>query len=607
MKLISIQHIVRQMVQLSGRFPVVLLITLIGTTSAIAMIMIDMRTEDPAMKETLIVLAKVVAIALLAFPWVTLVTLLTERYQPNSRYQYLLQVGSALLISTYAFFFPTDSADYSVFVDLRLFLLTVVGTLLFLTVPFDRGDSQSLWRYLATDVRGAIIAFVFAVGLGAGLTLSIFAIWYLFKIGGRDDEEILMMIWQFMIGIVASWIFLSKLPSPKEKPTLEKLPYIIERFVSIVWLPIVVIFFIILYVYLGTIFTTWEWPKGGVIYWILSFSIVGILSSMVSCGDLNPPRWKRWYFRIFFASMLPIMAMYFTAIGLRIQQYGVTESRYLVAIGGLWLVIVSFYYLFSRAKKIQFIPYLTASFLFFSVVGPWSMFSASMFSQVDRLGDLLTTHEILVNGKIVPMTSGVIPSEDYYNIRSMLDYVIEHRGVEKIQPWFDKDLSQGANSLSMISSRAFDMLSLRSDEREPVDERFYFNQSEPKNRSSRDIRGFNFILSDLVLGRYGVFQASVSDLGLLQFALGTEAAIEITQSIEGQKDPQTLAVMNLSPLISELINQYCTNRTDVDPSKLFVYFDNEKVKFKILIDQLGGKRATRRLCLTVWHSSFWVW
>ena len=51
-----------------------------------------------------------------------------------------------------------------------------------------------------------------------------------------------MLVWQIVFGIVATWIFLANLPSPNEPPLVENLPRILQRFVTVIWIPIVVIF-----------------------------------------------------------------------------------------------------------------------------------------------------------------------------------------------------------------------------------------------------------------------------------------------------------------------------------------------------------------------------
>ena len=186
------------------------------------------------------------------------------------------------------------------------------------------------------------------------------------------------------------------------------------------------------------------------------------------------------FFSWVFVSIFPMLIAYAIAIGFRILPYGITVNRYFVVLGGVWLAVVVAYLLISRSKKIQWISYMTIIFLLFSVFGPWSASSVSMFSQYNRLEDLLTKNKLLINGKIAPLTDGVVSYEDYNSIRTTLEYVILHRGVEKIQPWFEQDLSQNTTSLSLVNSKAFQILSLRYDEREPLGQSFYFNGTRSK-------------------------------------------------------------------------------------------------------------------------------
>ncbi|MEK7158195.1 MAG: DUF4153 domain-containing protein, partial [Patescibacteria group bacterium] len=379
--------------RLARRFPVSMLVTLVGTSAIVNITVFEMMNYASTSREG-VVMVKIFFAAFLAFPWVTCVALLTEKYHWSLGRRLLAQFGTAAVCSIY-YFFPSGSPEdiRFFFFDLRLFALIAAGFLFLLTLPFDQHDPLRFWRYLASSVRASVLAFAFSVGLGIGLTISFFAVFYLFQIGGGFDEEWVMLVWQIVFGIVATWIFLANLPSPNEPPLVENLPRILQRFVTVIWIPIVVIFFAILYAYLGKILITHDWPNGGLVYWIFAFSMAGLLAFLASYESSSNTRWKQVFFRGFFVSIFPMLIAYAIAIGFRILPYGITVNRYFVVLGGVWLAVVVAYLLFSRSKKIQWISYMTIIFLLFSVFGPWSASSVSMFSQYNRLEDLLTKNK----------------------------------------------------------------------------------------------------------------------------------------------------------------------------------------------------------------------
>jgi len=54
--------------------------------------------------------------------------------------------------------------------------------------------------------------------------------------------------------------------------------------------------------------------------------------------------------------------MLFYAIYLRINQYDVTINRYFVVAFGLWLLVISLYYVFSKKKYLSIIPAILTLF-----------------------------------------------------------------------------------------------------------------------------------------------------------------------------------------------------------------------------------------------------
>jgi len=77
--------------------------------------------------------------------------------------------------------------------------------------------------------------------------------------------------------------------------------------------------------------------------------------------------------------------MLFYAIYLRINQYDLTINRYFVVVFGLWLLVISIYYIFSKKKHLSIIPAILTLFTIIISVGPWSVYSLPESRQLDRL------------------------------------------------------------------------------------------------------------------------------------------------------------------------------------------------------------------------------
>jgi hypothetical protein len=100
------------------------------------------------------------------------------------------------------------------------------------------------------------------------------------------------------------------------------------------------------------------------------------------------------------AIILPLIMM-FSALWLRISQYGVTENRYYVFLTGSWIFAVMLYYSFSKNKRNTILILSLALLTLVSVFGPWSSFAVSIKSQNLRFEEILRENEMIREGKII--------------------------------------------------------------------------------------------------------------------------------------------------------------------------------------------------------------
>lgn len=204
-------------------------------------------------------------------------------------------------------------------------------------------------------------------------------------------------------------------------------------------LPFFVFYFAILYVYSTKVLLNFSlWPKGEVSWMVIGFSLFGYLFYLSS--------WK-------YESELPLIArarkalpyiilpqtlMLFYALYLRIAQYDLTINRYFVIVFGIYIVIVSLYYIFSKKKYITMLPVLLALGILSICVGPWGVFSLPESRQEARLVKYLSELNILqADGSIIPLPEGNTNTgaeNQVYDIVQYLCEMHECRVIEKIFP-----------------------------------------------------------------------------------------------------------------------------------------------------------------------------
>jgi hypothetical protein len=87
--------------------------------------------------------------------------------------------------------------------------------------------------------------------------------------------------------------------------------------------------------------------------------------------------------------------MLFYAIYLRIAQYDITINRYFVVVFGIWLLLISIYYVLSKKKYLGNITVLLTLFTVIISVGPWSVYQLPESRQLERLKTNLIEANIL--------------------------------------------------------------------------------------------------------------------------------------------------------------------------------------------------------------------
>ena len=146
---------------------------------------------------------------------------------------------------------------------------------------------------------------------------------------------------------------------------------------------------------------TWDWPRGIVTYLIIAISILGIFTNLLLFPYQKEKEggWIKSFYKAFYYLLIPLTALLFIAIWIRIEDYGLTVNRYIIVLMGIWLGLISLYFILGF-KSIKTVPISLAVAMLLASFGPWGMFSWSERNQVRRLENILTESGILENGRI---------------------------------------------------------------------------------------------------------------------------------------------------------------------------------------------------------------
>ena len=434
MKLPSISQAVDDARSAFVRFPVVVLDAIAGT--ACALVLIDY--EGPPGPTFLF---QVVFAAIFSFPLLVGLAITAEKKKWSKSVSTGAQLAGVVLAAVYALFVPQELSGAPNIHVIRLVMLTAGWVLFAFAVPYVGHENEfGYWNYCKTLVMRVLTAYLYTVVLWAGLAIALAALDNLFGVhvpGKRYGE-----LWVLINGLFTMWFFLAGVPEDLESlDAVTDYPKDLKIFSQYILFPLVLVYLVILYAYLGKILLAWDWPQGWVSKLILGFIGTGLSSILL----LHPIRerteniWIGKASRWFYVIIIPLIVMLFFAVWRRVSEYGITEGRYLAIATGLWLCVIVPYFIISKKKKILFIPTSLCIATFVVSFGPWGMFAVSENSQVSRLKELLTRNHILVDGRVQSKHDSV-QFDATKQISSIISYLSDIHGFGAIQPWFGESL-----------------------------------------------------------------------------------------------------------------------------------------------------------------------
>jgi hypothetical protein len=376
--------------------------------------------------------------------------------------RYLLH-GLVLLILVAVYFsFPGFESTQNTSVPyVRYGIYSITVHLLVAFIPFLKaGQLNGFWHYNKILFVRILAAVLYSGVLYGGLALALGSLDFLFDID--IHEELFADLFIFIAGVFNTWFFLAGIPSDfRRLDDIDEYPKGIKIFSQYVLLTLLILYIVILYIYAGKIVFLWSWPKGLVSYLVACVAVLGILTLLLihPYGNLPGNTWIKKFSKAYYFILVPLIALLFIAIGMRVSDYGVTINRYVIVLLGVWLTIVAVYFIIGK-QNIKFIPISLAVILMFVSFGYWGIFSVSERSQVQRLQTILEQANILKEGKIqhevmwlrdslpqtlLPVdkeeTNELVLSDSLHNeVKSILDYLDDHHGFTAIRGWFVQDL-----------------------------------------------------------------------------------------------------------------------------------------------------------------------
>jgi hypothetical protein len=582
MKLPSIQQVLQESNRTLQRFPFVIACAVVGTMSALALADYD---TPPASS----VLFNILAAALIGIPFLLAIALFAE----SGKWSRLRNLGAqslgVIILAAYGSSIPSALIGAPLFHLFRLQMLANAALFLVTVAPYIGSFTPTgFWHFNKTLFLRLLIATLFSQVLYIGLAVALAALQNLFglDVPGRRYFQ----LWIVVTGVFGIWFFLSGVPDDVESlEASTDYPGSIKVFAQYILLPVVFVYFVILYAYLGKILIEWNWPRGWVSGLILGFSSTGLATLLL----LYPVReraenvWIRFAWRWFFIVLIPLIVVLFLAILRRVSDYGITEPRYIAIVYGIWLVAMIAYFTLGKTKNIRVISGSLCVVALLISFGPWGAFQVSQKSQIARLKGLLVRDSILVNDTVQKAPESV-SAEDRSQISAVIGYLHKVHGYDGIQPWFRESLMQDSLGTGSTYKDPIFVTQMMGIVYDPYWQGTGGNAVSLRADQSRalSIDGYQHLLPTRSVFSGSAGKVYPADGISYRIGTGLDTVTFYLTRDDGATDSLQIS---LRPLVDKLVNSH-TNISEIPPEEMSVTGTLSSFKVKIGLQRIQLRR-----------------
>ena len=256
-------------------------------------------------------------------------------------------------------------------------------------IPYITRQNEDIkfWAYNARMFIAAITSGILAWFLMVGVLMILGALDLLFDVDVENLYADTMVIVSFPI---LTTIFLARMPKTGQEMTVNITDYIRRLLSFIIW-PLLIIYGVILWAYLGKIIIEGTLPRGVVWSLVGGFSFALLLASALSWQEDKLRKIATMVIR----AAVPLLALQWIAIFMRIDQYGFTIFRTVAVYYSVLSSLLLMYFALRRNPKWLTVPALGTVMALSLAYGPLSGEAVGFRSQTNRLISQAKSHQIL--------------------------------------------------------------------------------------------------------------------------------------------------------------------------------------------------------------------
>lgn len=314
----------------------------------------------------------------------------------------------------------------------RFFQFAVAAHLAVAFLPFARtSGTRGFWQFNRTLFLRFLLTAIYSATLYAGLSLALAALDRL--LGVHVPAVTYPRLGCVIAFVFNTWVFLAGVPG--DRVALDwrtDYPTALKVFSQFILIPLVAIYVVILTIYLGRVLVSGQWPSGWIGWLVTGVSATGILSLLLihPIREREENRWVRIYAQGFWIALIPSIGMLLASIYKRIEQYGVTENRYFMAVLALWLAGIALASMARGRTHVRAIPASLCVVALLTAWGPWGAYTVSRESQLARLERLLARYGL--PAAATRPAAGGVPVADRREMSAALVYLFETHGRDAV-------------------------------------------------------------------------------------------------------------------------------------------------------------------------------
>lgn len=375
-------------------------------------------------------------IFVLGISWLIGSAFLVEQFEKPEKFWWV-QLLMLLLLGLYCWFLPESDEMANIATHTRWWLLLLAGHVFVFFAPFIKTwNDVAFWNYLKNILIAIGRSILFSTVLYGGLALALVASDTLFSLD--INGNVYGQLFVICLGVVNTCIYLSDFPKEIQHNRFFVFNKALAVFVKFILLPLLLLYFVILYIYGFKILFSWELPQGWLSALICVLAIIGfIVQIMIDPWEEKSSVLIRKFHPLFYILLLPILVLLFVAVFRRISDYNYTESRYFLMILAFWIFGMCMYLIFARNRQMRFLPISLFVLILLSSFGPWGAFQISLKAQTEEFEKL---HREIIDG------NKKIESEKAERYQDIIYYFERRDELARLEPilGFDPDFDDSS-------------------------------------------------------------------------------------------------------------------------------------------------------------------